>query len=130
MAIMNPMTAVEYDSIPDNVRDAIRAVILNESDDATERLIAIAADMAKRKEAEKAAEKGNAGQHTATNTGSDTAQKEEDDTVDADIQALVDERQEARKAKNFARADEIRDLLKEKGITLKDTPQGVQIIKE
>ncbi|MDO4545871.1 MAG: cysteine--tRNA ligase [Bacillota bacterium] len=57
-------------------------------------------------------------------------QKEEDETVDDEIQALVDERQEARKAKNFARADEIRDLLKEKGITLKDTPQGVQIIKE
>ena len=38
--------------------------------------------------------------------------------------------QEARKSKNFARADEIRDILKEKGITLKDTPQGVQIIKE
>lgn len=50
--------------------------------------------------------------------------------VDAEIQKLVDERQEARKAKNFARADEIRDLLKEKGITLKDTPQGVQIIKD
>ncbi len=57
-------------------------------------------------------------------------QQDEDDTVDDDIQALVDERQEARKAKNFARADEIRDLLKERGITLKDTPQGVQIIKE
>ena len=57
-------------------------------------------------------------------------QKEEDDSIDEDIQALVDERQEARKAKNFARADEIRDLLKAKGITLKDTPQGVQIIKE
>ena len=57
-------------------------------------------------------------------------QKEEDDSVDEDIQALVNERQEARKAKNFARADEIRDLLKAKGITLKDTPQGVQIIKE
>ena len=85
MAIMNPMTAVEYDSIPDNVRDAIRAVILNESDDATERLIAIAADMAKRKEAEKAAEKGNAGQHTATNTGNDTAQTEEDDTPEAHL---------------------------------------------
>lgn len=55
---------------------------------------------------------------------------EEDDHVDAEIQALVEERQEARKNKNFARADEIRDLLKEKGITLKDTPQGVQIIKE
>ena len=45
-------------------------------------------------------------------------------------QALVDERQEARKAKNFARADEIRDMLKARGITLKDTPQGVQIIRE
>ena len=50
--------------------------------------------------------------------------------VDPEIQKLVDERQEARKAKDFARADQIRDLLKEKGITLKDTPQGVQIIKE
>lgn len=49
--------------------------------------------------------------------------------IDEDIQALVDERQEARKAKNFARADEIRDILAKKGITLKDTPQGVQIIK-
>ena len=57
-------------------------------------------------------------------------QTEEDNSVDEDIQKLVDERQEARKAKNFARADEIRDLLKERGITLKDTPQGVQIIKE
>lgn len=53
-----------------------------------------------------------------------------DEGVNPEIQKLVDERQEARKAKNFARADEIRDLLKEKGITLKDTPQGVQIIKE
>lgn len=53
-----------------------------------------------------------------------------DEGVDPEIQKLVDERQEARKAKNFARADEIRDILKEKGITLKDTPQGVQIVKE
>ena len=57
-------------------------------------------------------------------------QTEEDNAVDEEIQKLVDERQEARKAKNFARADEIRDLLKERGIILKDTPQGVQIIKE
>ena len=57
-------------------------------------------------------------------------QQEEDDSIDDEIQKLVDERQEARKAKNFARADEIRDMLKEKGIILKDTPQGVQIIKE
>ena len=53
----------------------------------------------------------------------------EEEGVDDELQKLVDERQEARKAKNFARADEIRDLLAEKGITLKDTPQGVQIIK-
>jgi cysteinyl-tRNA synthetase len=49
--------------------------------------------------------------------------------VEPEIQALIDERQAARKAKDFARADEIRDILKEKGITLKDTPQGVQIIR-
>lgn len=57
-------------------------------------------------------------------------QREEENEIDDDIKALVDERQEARKAKNFARADEIRDILKAKGIILKDTPQGVQIIRE
>lgn len=56
--------------------------------------------------------------------------KDEDEGVDPAIQALVDERQAARAAKDFARADEIRDQLKAMGITLKDTPQGVQIIKE
>lgn len=52
-----------------------------------------------------------------------------DDALSDDIQALVDERQAARKEKNWARADEIRDKLAEMGYTLKDTPQGVQIIK-
>ena len=56
--------------------------------------------------------------------------KEETDAISDEVQALVDERQKARAEKNFARADEIRDILKEKGIILKDTPQGVQIIKE
>ena len=51
-------------------------------------------------------------------------------SIDDEVQALIDERQAARKAKNWARADEIRDMLKAQGITLKDTPQGVQIIKE
>ena len=50
--------------------------------------------------------------------------------VDPEILALVEERTAAKKAKNFARADEIRDMLKERGITLKDTPQGVEITKE
>lgn len=57
-------------------------------------------------------------------------QSGDEEGIDPEIQALVDERQEARKAKNFARADEIRDILRAKGITLKDTPQGVQIIRE
>jgi cysteinyl-tRNA synthetase len=50
--------------------------------------------------------------------------------VDEEINALVEERQQARTNKDFRRADEIRDLLKQKGVTLKDTPQGVQIIRE
>lgn len=58
----------------------------------------------------------------------DTA--EEVTEIEPEIKALIDERQAARKAKNFARADEIRDELKAKGITLKDTPQGVQVIRE
>jgi len=45
---------------------------------------------------------------------------------DADIDALIVERVEARKAKNWARADEIRDLLAEQGIVLEDTPQGLR----
>ena len=48
------------------------------------------------------------------------------DSLDAEIEKLIEERQAARKAKDFKRADEIRDQLKEKGILLKDTPQGVK----
>ena len=54
---------------------------------------------------------------------------EEEVVIDDELQALIDERQEARKAKNFARADEIRDELKARGLIIKDTPQGVQVIK-
>ena len=46
-----------------------------------------------------------------------------------DIEALIAERQEARKAKNFARADEIRNELLAKGIVLKDTREGVKWTK-
>ncbi|MBO4235559.1 MAG: cysteine--tRNA ligase [Firmicutes bacterium] len=54
----------------------------------------------------------------------------EDEGVSEEVEALIAERQAARAEKNFARADEIRDQLKAMGITLKDTPQGVQIIKD
>jgi cysteinyl-tRNA synthetase len=46
--------------------------------------------------------------------------------LDSEIQALIDERQAARKAKNFARSDEIRDLLAAQGILLEDTKDGVR----
>ena len=55
--------------------------------------------------------------------------KDEEEGLGDDIQALIEERQAARKAKNWARADEIRDQLAAMGITLKDTPQGVQVIR-
>ncbi|MCS4486605.1 cysteine--tRNA ligase [Staphylococcus americanisciuri] len=46
--------------------------------------------------------------------------------LDADVEALIEERNEARKNKDFARADEIRDQLKAQNIILEDTPQGVR----
>ena len=46
--------------------------------------------------------------------------------LDADIEQLIEERQAARKAKNLARADEIRNELLEKGIVLEDTREGVK----
>ena len=49
-----------------------------------------------------------------------------EELLDADIEKLIEERQTARKAKDFARADAIRDELLEKGIILRDTREGVQ----
>ena len=52
--------------------------------------------------------------------------EKEEGLLDADIEKLIEERQAARKAKNFARADEIRGELLEKGIILEDTREGVK----
>ena len=46
--------------------------------------------------------------------------------LDEEIEKLIEERQAARKNKDFARADEIRDELLAKGIILKDTREGVK----
>lgn len=52
--------------------------------------------------------------------------EKEEELLDSDIEALIEERQAARKAKNFARADEIRNQLLEQGIILEDTRAGVK----
>ena len=51
---------------------------------------------------------------------------EEEDLLDDEIERLIEERNEARKARDFERADKIRDMLLEKNIILEDTPQGVR----
>ena len=47
-------------------------------------------------------------------------------SLDDEIEALIEARNEARKSKNWAEADRIRDELKAQGIVLEDTPQGVK----
>jgi cysteinyl-tRNA synthetase len=46
--------------------------------------------------------------------------------LDAEIEELIEKREQARKEKNWALADSIRDELKKQGIVLEDTPQGVR----
>ena len=58
--------------------------------------------------------------------GSDDAEE----TKDEEIEKLIAERTEARKNKNFARSDEIRNELKARGIVLEDTPQGTKWKRE
>lgn len=51
---------------------------------------------------------------------------EREEMLDAEIEALINERQTARRDRNFARSDEIRSLLAEKGIILEDTKDGMR----
>lgn len=52
--------------------------------------------------------------------------EDENESLEEEIEKLIEERQQARKNKNYKRSDEIRDYLKNKGIILEDTPQGVR----
>jgi cysteinyl-tRNA synthetase len=49
-----------------------------------------------------------------------------EESLDTEIEALIEERQKARKEKNWALSDKIRDDLKAQGIVLEDTPSGVK----
>ncbi len=53
-------------------------------------------------------------------------QSSQEDDLSKEVEELIEARQAARKEKNFAEADRIRDLLRDKGIILEDTPQGVK----
>jgi len=57
-------------------------------------------------------------------------QNKEEDVLDAEIEDLIAQRQQARRDKDFKKADEIRDLLKSKGIILEDTREGVKWKRE
>lgn len=52
--------------------------------------------------------------------------EKEAEILDSEIERLIQERQDARKSKDFARADEIRDTLQKQGIILEDTREGVK----
>ncbi len=52
--------------------------------------------------------------------------EEKEEALEEEIEGLIEERQKARQSKDFARADEIRAILLEKGIEIKDTREGAQ----
>jgi cysteinyl-tRNA synthetase len=52
--------------------------------------------------------------------------KQQREMLDTEVQALIDDRQEARRRRDFSRADEIRDELASRGIILEDTKDGVR----
>lgn len=56
--------------------------------------------------------------------------RKKEEALDDQIEAMIEARQAARKAKDFAEADRIRDELAAMGIELKDTPQGVKAIRK
>ena len=106
------MTAV-YDVLKAKTTDATKLAVLDDFDQVLS-LDLLAKAEVKRKEAEKAAAAKSAGGYTILGEG------------DPAVDALVMQRYEAKKAKNFAEADRIRDELKAQGIEITDVPGGAK----
>ena len=103
-----------YDVLKYNTNDFTKLYALNDFDRVLSLDLLKKADL-KREELKK--EQLKAGEFTIIS---------EDGSEDAEIEALIVARKDAKKAKNFAEADRIRDELKEKGIELTDIPHGVK----
>jgi cysteinyl-tRNA synthetase len=56
--------------------------------------------------------------------------EKKEDSIDSEVEALIEQRTNARKNRDFAEADRIRDQLKAMGIILEDTAQGVKWHRE
>ena len=109
-----------YDVLKAKTTGATKLAIIGDYD------TVLSLDLLKKAEAErekkvKAASQQSAGGFTVVS---------EAGTADEGIENLIRQRAEAKKAKNFAEADRIRDELKAMGITLMDTPQGVKWSKD
>ena len=92
-----------YDVLKAKVNDATKLYALKDFDQVLSLNLLAAAQALQKKQAEEAAA-----------------------SADPEIDALVAARTEAKKAKNYAEADRIRDLLKEMGVEIIDTPQGAK----
>ena len=100
-----------YDALKAKTNDATRLAILNDFDQVLSLSLLDKAAVVRAEQEKVKAAQAQAG-YTVTGEG------------DPEIDALVKARGEAKKAKNFAEADRIRDELKEKGIEITDVPGG------
>jgi cysteinyl-tRNA synthetase len=104
-----------YDALKLDVNDATKLAVIDDFD----RVLSL--DLLK-----KAAVKREADKKTAAATAADFAVIAEDGEPDADVEAKILARRDAKKAKNFAEADRIRDELKAAGIEITDIPNGAK----
>ena len=103
-----------YDVLKYQTNDATKRYLLNDFDQVLSLDLLKKADEERKKQA------------SAKATGGDYSIIAEDGTPDAEIEAQIRARYEAKKAKNFAEADRIRDALKAAGIEVTDVPGGAK----